>query len=195
MPAFAVCRLKSAQGNKTIAALTSLNCPRRVLLTGMCIAQHGHIAVHTCMHLAALFWPGLANMIAHTRSTPKSQFPLRLPPCAGTPMQNNLVRLALSWVPGNMGGRGCGCMHADVVAGQKSGPARMLFMRPSPACNTAAPPAPPRQAEFFAMSSFVCPDVLGSLATFERVFSAPIAKSRDRNASAEEKALGEMRSA
>ena len=27
-------RLKSAQGNKTISALTSLNCPRRVLLTG-----------------------------------------------------------------------------------------------------------------------------------------------------------------
>ena len=28
------CRLKSAQGNKTISALLSLNCPRRILLTG-----------------------------------------------------------------------------------------------------------------------------------------------------------------
>ena len=28
------CRLKSAQGNKTISALTSLNCPRRIILTG-----------------------------------------------------------------------------------------------------------------------------------------------------------------
>lgn len=27
-------RLKSAQGNKTISALLSLNCPRRILLTG-----------------------------------------------------------------------------------------------------------------------------------------------------------------
>lgn len=45
------------------------------------------------------------------------------------------------------------------------------------------------------MAEFVCPDVLGSLSTFERVFGAPISKSRDRNASAEEKALGEMRSA
>ena len=30
----ACCRLKSAQGNKTISALTSLNCQRRVILTG-----------------------------------------------------------------------------------------------------------------------------------------------------------------
>ncbi|GAB4818167.1 hypothetical protein N2152v2_005213 [Parachlorella kessleri] len=83
-------RLKSAQGNKTISALTSLNCPRRIILTG-------------------------------------------------TPIQNNLQ-------------------------------------------------------EFFAMADFVCPDVLGSLPTFERVFGGPISKSRDRNASTEEKNIGEKRS-
>ncbi|KAI3434723.1 hypothetical protein D9Q98_002784 [Chlorella vulgaris] len=84
-------RLKSAQGNKTISALTSLNCPRRVLLTG-------------------------------------------------TPLQNNL-------------------------------------------------------SEFYAMVNFVNPDSLGSLATFERVLAAPINRSRDRNASAEERELGATRSA
>jgi hypothetical protein len=44
------------------------------------------------------------------------------------------------------------------------------------------------------MAEFCCPDVLGSLPTFERVFGAPISKSRDRNATAEEKSLGEKRS-
>ncbi len=44
------------------------------------------------------------------------------------------------------------------------------------------------------MVNFVNPDVLGSLSAFERVFGAPISKSRDRNASAEEKALGDTRS-
>ena len=48
--------------------------------------------------------------------------------------------------------------------------------------------------EFFAMADFVCPDVLGSLPAFERVFGGPISKSRDRNASAEEKNIGEKRS-
>ncbi|KAL4434006.1 hypothetical protein ABPG75_000447 [Micractinium tetrahymenae] len=84
-------RLKSAQGNKTISALASLNCRRRVLLTG-------------------------------------------------TPIQNDLT-------------------------------------------------------EFFAMVNFVCPDALGSLATFERIFAAPINRSRDRNASDKEKELGATRSA
>ncbi len=44
------------------------------------------------------------------------------------------------------------------------------------------------------MADFVCPDVLGSLPTFERVFGGPISKSRDRNASTEEKNIGEKRS-
>lgn len=34
LPTHPGCRLKSAQGNKTISSLTALNCPRRVLLTG-----------------------------------------------------------------------------------------------------------------------------------------------------------------
>lgn len=83
-------RLKSAQGNKTISALLSLQCPRRVILSG-------------------------------------------------TPYQNNL-------------------------------------------------------SEFFAMADFVCPDVLGSLPTFNRVFALPISRSRDRNASEEERTIGEARS-
>jgi hypothetical protein len=43
--------------------------------------------------------------------------------------------------------------------------------------------------------NFVNPDSLGSLATFERVLAAPINRSRDRNASAEERELGATRSA
>ena len=82
-------RLKS-QGNKTIAALLALKCPRRIILTG-------------------------------------------------TPIQNNL-------------------------------------------------------SEFFALADFVCPDVLGSLSSFTRIFSGPIAKAQDKDASAEEKELGESRS-
>ena len=83
-------RLKAAAGNKTISALLSLNCPRRVLLTG-------------------------------------------------TPVQNNL-------------------------------------------------------SEFFAMCDVVNPDVLGSLAVFNSVFGGPIAKSRERDASPEDAALGAARS-
>ncbi|GMH36127.1 hypothetical protein BSKO_03995 [Bryopsis sp. KO-2023] len=48
--------------------------------------------------------------------------------------------------------------------------------------------------EFYAMMSFVNPDLLGSLTTFKRLFADPISKSRDRNASQEEKELGEERS-
>jgi len=50
-------------------------------------------------------------------------------------------------------------------------------------------------SEFFSLADFVCPDVLGSLPTFNRIFATPIARSRDRNASEEERALGEARSA
>ncbi|KAL4538177.1 hypothetical protein Ndes2526B_g05342 [Nannochloris sp. 'desiccata'] len=50
-------------------------------------------------------------------------------------------------------------------------------------------------SEFFSLADFVCPDVLGSLSTFNRVFATPIARSRDRNASEEERTLGEARSA
>ena len=45
-----------------------------------------------------------------------------------------------------------------------------------------------------AMISFVNPDLLGNLATFKRVFAEPISKSRERNANAEEQALGTERS-
>jgi DNA repair and recombination protein RAD54B len=50
-------------------------------------------------------------------------------------------------------------------------------------------------SEFFSLADFVCPDVLGSLPTFNRIFATPIARSRDRNASEEERSLGEARSA
>ena len=49
----ACCRLKSAQGNKTISALTSLNCQRRVILTGTPIQNgasgRGSLATEDCM--------------------------------------------------------------------------------------------------------------------------------------------------
>lgn len=45
------------------------------------------------------------------------------------------------------------------------------------------------------MVSFVNPDCLGSLTTFERVLAAPINRSRERNASEQEKELGATRSA
>ncbi|KAL3144372.1 hypothetical protein ABBQ32_004125 [Trebouxia sp. C0010 RCD-2024] len=48
--------------------------------------------------------------------------------------------------------------------------------------------------EFFAMISFVNPDLLGNLATFKRVFADPISKSQDRSASPEEQQLGQERS-
>ncbi len=44
------------------------------------------------------------------------------------------------------------------------------------------------------MVDFVCPQVLGSLAIFMRVFDGPIQRAQDRNASQEDKALGEERS-
>jgi DNA repair and recombination protein RAD54B len=50
-------------------------------------------------------------------------------------------------------------------------------------------------SEFFSLADFVCPDVLGSLPTFNRIFATPISRSRDRNASKEERELGEARSA
>jgi DNA repair and recombination protein RAD54B len=50
-------------------------------------------------------------------------------------------------------------------------------------------------SEFFSLADFVCPDVLGSLPTFNRIFAIPIARSRDRDASEEERTLGEARSA
>jgi hypothetical protein len=44
------------------------------------------------------------------------------------------------------------------------------------------------------MVSFVNPGCLDSLPKFERVLAAPINKSRDRNATAAERELGEQRS-
>lgn len=45
-----------------------------------------------------------------------------------------------------------------------------------------------------AMISFVNPDLLGSLATFKRIFAEPISRSRDRGATLEEQQLGQDRS-
>ena len=45
-----------------------------------------------------------------------------------------------------------------------------------------------------AMISFVNPDLLGSLSTFKRVFAEPISRSRERDSTAEEQALGTERS-
>ncbi|KAK9848941.1 hypothetical protein WJX84_006451 [Apatococcus fuscideae] len=47
--------------------------------------------------------------------------------------------------------------------------------------------------EFYAMMEFVNPGLLGSLASFKRIFEAPITKGRDRNATAEEQQLGKAR--
>jgi len=49
-------------------------------------------------------------------------------------------------------------------------------------------------SEFYAMCDFVCGDVLGSLAVFNRVFGGPIARSRERGASPDDIALGAARS-
>ena len=46
-----------------------------------------------------------------------------------------------------------------------------------------------------ALISFVNPLLLGSLSSFKTVFAGPIGRSRDRDASAEEVALGSERSA
>ena len=48
--------------------------------------------------------------------------------------------------------------------------------------------------EFFAVFDFACPGVLGDLARFRKVFAAPVERSRDKNASAEERTLGAARS-
>eukprot|EP00850_Spirogloea_muscicola_P003947 SM000016S01935 [mRNA] locus=s16:775916:782349:+ [translate_table: standard] len=93
-PGLLVCdeghRLKNAQGSKTISALTSLECPRRILLTG-------------------------------------------------TPVQNDLN-------------------------------------------------------ELYAMVDFVNPNLLGPLPAFRRLYTDPIERSRDRDASVEEQLLGKHRS-
>jgi hypothetical protein len=49
--------------------------------------------------------------------------------------------------------------------------------------------------EFFEMINFVLPGILGSLATFNNIFTKVIDASRDKTASAEAKAMGESRSA
>jgi DNA repair and recombination protein RAD54B len=46
-----------------------------------------------------------------------------------------------------------------------------------------------------ALVNFVNPDLLGSVGTFRRIFGEPISRSRDRNATPEEVALGQQRSA
>ncbi|KAG6541996.1 hypothetical protein Mapa_016633 [Marchantia paleacea] len=48
--------------------------------------------------------------------------------------------------------------------------------------------------EFYAMLDFANKDLLGPLSAFKRLFADPIQKSRDRNASDEEKNLGRTRS-
>ena len=44
-----------------------------------------------------------------------------------------------------------------------------------------------------ALLSFVAPELLGAAAVFRRVYSDPISKSRDREATRAEKELGEAR--
>ncbi|KAL2622526.1 hypothetical protein R1flu_002731 [Riccia fluitans] len=48
--------------------------------------------------------------------------------------------------------------------------------------------------EFYAMLDFANKDLLGPVSTFKRLYADPIEKSRDRNASEEEKNLGRKRS-
>eukprot|EP00884_Botryococcus_braunii_P013016 jgi/Botrbrau1/21715/Bobra.43_1s0110.1 len=48
--------------------------------------------------------------------------------------------------------------------------------------------------EYYAMVSFVCPGLLGPLAAFKKVFAEPIARSNERDATPEEKALSLERS-
>ncbi len=45
-----------------------------------------------------------------------------------------------------------------------------------------------------ALVNFVCPDSLGSQTSFKTVFSGPISRSQDKNATAEEVELGKERS-
>jgi SNF2 family DNA or RNA helicase len=47
--------------------------------------------------------------------------------------------------------------------------------------------------EFFAMVSFVCPSLLGGIATFKRVFQQPIARGQDRDASETEIEIAKAR--
>ncbi len=46
-----------------------------------------------------------------------------------------------------------------------------------------------------ALINFVNPDLLGSMGTFRRIFGDPISRSRDRESTTEEVALGHQRSA
>jgi DNA repair and recombination protein RAD54B len=48
--------------------------------------------------------------------------------------------------------------------------------------------------EFYAMATFCNPDALGTLSVFNRVFGHPIARSHDRDATEEERTLGQARS-
>ena len=48
--------------------------------------------------------------------------------------------------------------------------------------------------EFFALADFVCPGLLSpSLAVFNRVYGAPIATAQDRDATPEQRRIGEDR--
>lgn len=47
--------------------------------------------------------------------------------------------------------------------------------------------------EFYALVSFVAPELLGTPSTFRRVFGDPITRSQDRDAKPEEKELGAAR--
>jgi len=64
----------------------------------------------------------------------------------------------------------------------------------SPCAPLAKDAEPACAVQFFAMVSFACPDLLGSLPAFRRVFAEPIVRARDRGASEEERALGAQRS-
>ena len=49
--------------------------------------------------------------------------------------------------------------------------------------------------EFYAVMDFACPGLLGDAACFKKIYGAPVQKSRDKNATAEEKKIGAARSA
>ncbi len=66
--------------------------------------------------------------------------------------------------------------------------ASKLLPKISDSCGHASPQNDLQ--EFYALISFVTPELLGPMATFKRVYGDPITRSRDKDASAVEKELG-----
>jgi hypothetical protein len=92
-----------------------------------------------------------------------------------------------------------GCMGREGVWGFMGGDARCpycsAFRQPARTQHSAATtlltlPCAARAA----LLSFATPELLGSASTFNRVYAAPITRSRDRDASRKEQELGAARS-